>query len=487
MEVQFAPINQQIIMNKIISTSLLLLLLARETSAQIPMTALQKEVINYIDKNKSRFTALSDSIWQYAEPSFKEYKSTRLIIETLKQEGFRIKENLVGFATVFIAEYGNGKPVIGLYGEYDADPNASNKAVPYRDELVKGGMGHGGGHNLLGAGSVATALAIKNMIKEKKMNCTIRYYGSTAEGTLGTRAWLAKAGYFNDLDVSIYWHPAPVSAASTHTWDALIDFTISIASEKVDFVRGNIKSNNCQHAAETILSTISELRKSANESSKINYTIKSWKNELRHTPDSILLDVRIQCSRQTPALEMFSRIKDKINSVIDSNVTCSIMVNRAHHQFLPNVAAMKQVFENMLKLGPIAYSNEDLVYTQQMQEFINKKNEPIADRIIAFNEFTDTVLYNYSSDIGEASWFAPEIYFVVKCFPGGINMHHWQGTAFTGQSIGHKGMLQAAKIMAMTIIDFVQKPDLQKNIRKQFEANRKNYKYLALVNNIKQL
>lgn len=472
-------------MKKSILSLLFLLFEVPCLSSQVSHTALKNEAIQFIEDHKEQWTRLSDSIWSYAEPSFKEFKSSRLIIETLRKEGFRINENIGAFPTVFVAEYGEGSPIIGLYGEYDADPNASNKTVPQREELIAGGRGHGGAHNLLGVGSLATALAIKALIKAKKLHCTIRYYGSTAEGALGTRAWLAKDGFFKDLDLSLYWHPAPVSAASTRTWDALIDFSLLITSKKMDVLREDTKEPNCQNAAERVLSILAQQRQTTTPNNKVNYSIPSWKNELGATPDTVQIDVRIQCSRQSNALEMFSRIKKEVQALNNPNVTCVLRVKRAHHQFLPNVTAMKQVFANMQSLGSISYSKEDINYAQQLQTFLNKQRDTIVDHLIPFQDVSrDSSLYGHSSDIGEASWFAPEIYFVVKCLPLGMRMHHWQGTTFTAHPIGHKGMLQAAKIMAMTIVDYVHKPDLRKKIADEFKQSTQHYRYQTLIGDL---
>jgi aminobenzoyl-glutamate utilization protein B len=466
-------------------SSLLLLLLLfslRELYAQTSIAKLEKEVVTYIDKNTSRFTGLSDSIWEYAEPSFKEFKSTQLLSDFLQREGFSIKQNISSFPTVFIASYGADKPIIGLYGEYDADPGASNKTVPYREELIKGGYGHGGAHNLLGVGSIAAAVAIKELIKKGKLKGTIRYYGSTAEGTLGTRAWLAKDGYFNDLDLSLYWHPAPVTAAATSTWDALIDFTISFSSKRMDIVRDNIVAANCQRAAEILLGVVHRLKQSANETIKLNYSIKEWKNDLGHTPDTVILDFRIQCAKQVDAIQLYNDINKAVKDLNDSTVKAELKINRAHHQFLPNVTAMKEVFSKMELLGPIKYTTDEINYSLQMQDFLKRKKDTIADKLIPFNDASrNNKMYGYSSDIGEASWFAPEVYFVVRSFPNGVNMHQWQGAAFTAQSIGHKGMIQASKIMALTILDYIQNPVLRTDIRREFEENTKVYKYQPLI------
>ena len=116
--------------------------------------------------------------------------------------------------TVFSATFGSRRPVIGLFGEYDADPGASNKTVPRKEALIVDGYGHGGHHNLLAIGSLGAALAIKKLIQGCQLNCTIRYYGTTAEGTTGAKTYLARDGHFDDLDFSLYWHPAPSTWAS---------------------------------------------------------------------------------------------------------------------------------------------------------------------------------------------------------------------------------------------------------------------------------
>jgi aminobenzoyl-glutamate utilization protein B len=453
------------------------------TGAQSQPSLLQKEAITYIDKNQPALTAWSDSIWQYAEPSFLEHQSAAMLVGILKKEGFAVQENVCGFSTVFIATYGSTKPVIGLYGEYDADSNASNKTVPYRDELIAGGYGHGGAHNLLGVGSLGAALAIKDLIKKGKLNCSIRYYGSTSEGRVGTRAWLARDGYFNDLDMSLYWHPAPITVASTGTWDALIDFDVLFAAKRTGFLRDSSAGKNAQHAFELFVAKIVALKETLPPDNKMNYMVKQWNADLGTIPDTLRLGFRIQCRKQADALNVFDSITQTLNHVsAQSGVTGEIKVSRALHQFLPNVTAMKLVRKNMTALGMINYSNEEIDYSLKMQTFLKNKPDTIKDVIPPF--FDDSkrpTLYGYASDIGEASWIAPEIYFIVRCFPSGVAMHRWQGAAFTAHSIGHKGMLQAAKLLSMTIIDYVKSSALQDAILKDFEENTRQYKYRSLI------
>jgi aminobenzoyl-glutamate utilization protein B len=435
-----------------------------------------------IEKKKQDLINLSDSIWNLAEPSYAEVKSSRLLIEYLRKEGFAIQENISGFQTVFIASYGESKPVIGLFGEYDADPNASNKVVPRKEEMGVGKYGHGGGHNLLGVGSIGAALAIKNLIESKRLKCTIRYYGTTAEGELGSKTYLARDGYFDDLDLSLYWHPAPVTAASTGPWDALIDLEITLSGRKVNVIREKEPAPTTTEALELLISELHALRPTTNQGIKLNYTLDQRLSSLNETPDTARITLRIQCAKQKDANGLFEKISASINKVKEqSMVQTNMKVIRAMHQFLPNVKAMEIVYQNLQLLGPIQYTEDEVEFVKQLQQHLGMPAEGIKDKLIPFSDVSDREqVYGYASDIGDASWIAPEIYFVVRSLPG-VPMHQWPGTIFTGHSIGHKGMIQASKTLAMTIIDYLESPELQKNIRQDFEQRRKSYRYRSFL------
>jgi len=425
---------------------------------------------------------LSDSIWTLSEPSFEEIRSSRLLMEFLMKEGFTIQENVSGFPTVFIASYGKGKPVVGLYGEYDADAGASNAVVPRRQEIVGQQFGHGGGHNLLGVGSVGAALAIKDLIERKKLKCTIRYYGTTAEGKLGSKTYLARDGYFDDLDLSLYWHPAPVTIASTVPWDALIDMEITLAGRKVNIMLDKESSPTTTESLEVIIDELQTLRAMTNNGIKLNYSINQSPHSLNETPDTTRVTIRLQCARQRDAYQLYEKISSVVTKVRDEgNGQANIKVIRAIHQFLPNVKAMEVVHKNLESLGSIQYTEVEEQFVKQLQQHLGIPSNGIYDKILPFADNSGREqLYGYASDIGDASWIAPEVYFVVNSLPG-VAMHQWPGTMFTGHSIGHKGMIQAAKVLALTIVDYIENPPLQKSIREDFEKRRQSYRYRSLL------
>lgn len=439
-------------------------------------------VINYIHQNQHKLIEWSKQIWEYAEPSFNEIKSAQLVMDALQKEGFSIEKNLCGLPTVFMASYGKSKPVIGLYGEYDADANASNKIMPRKEALVAGGYGHGGNHNLLGVGSLGAAIAIKELIKQKKLNCTIRYYGSTAEGTAGTRAYMARDGYFDDLDFSLYWHPSPGTWASTLKWDALIEFEVGFVARKLDAIHDSITAANTISAFGSFVQRLESLRKKISDSIRINYSVVQWRSDINKIPDTIKVGIKIQCARQQEAMDLFSQLKNAVDDISrETAVTHFIIIQKAMHQFLPNITAMKAVHKNMELLGPLNYSSQEQDFVKELQRNLKIPEQKIEDRIPTFfDQSENEKMYGYASDIGDASWIAPEAYFTVKTLPA-VYMHTWQGTIFSGHSIGHKGMLHAAKILAMSIVDYVEDKSLQNKIEKNFTESNKLYHYQSLL------
>lgn len=115
--------------------------------------------------------------------------------------------------TAFIATYGGGKPVIAIYGEYDALAGLSQKAEASISPITEGAPGHGCGHNLIGAGAAGAAVAVSKWMEMGKIKGTLRYYGTPAEESIGGKGYMLEAGLFKDVDVILGWHPQDVTKA----------------------------------------------------------------------------------------------------------------------------------------------------------------------------------------------------------------------------------------------------------------------------------
>ena len=175
-----------------------ILLVSTNISAQKGMSKNKKALINSIEQHKNKLIEISDNIWEAAEPALLEFKSSNYLSDYAEENGFTVKKGVAGIETAFIAEYGSGKPIIGIMGEFDANLGISQKKQPIKDPLQKGAPGHGCGHNLFGTASLGAAIAIKEMIKSGKITGTVRFYGTPAEETIFGKVWMVREGLFDD-------------------------------------------------------------------------------------------------------------------------------------------------------------------------------------------------------------------------------------------------------------------------------------------------
>ena len=166
--------------------------------------------LDFIDSQRAQFTELSDRIWNLAELRYEEFASTDLHVRMLEQAGFRVTRGVADIPTAFVAEAGNGGPVIGILGEYDALSGLSQEAGALTCQPsgeISNGNGHGCGHHLLGTAAHLAAAAVKAHLERTGQPGTVRFYGCPAEEGGSGKTFMARAGVFDDLDAALSWHP----------------------------------------------------------------------------------------------------------------------------------------------------------------------------------------------------------------------------------------------------------------------------------------
>jgi aminobenzoyl-glutamate utilization protein B len=186
----------------------------------------KKAAVQSVERHADELTGLSDQIWAYAETALREHRSAAALADYAEKQGFTVQRGVAGMPTAFVATFGQGRPIIGIMGEYDALPGISQKAVPEKTPLVEGAAGHGCGHNLFGAASLGAAVAIKEQIAAGRIKGTIRFYGTPAEEDIGGKIYMVRDGLFNDLDVVLAWHPGDETQADTNSSQAMVDLGI---------------------------------------------------------------------------------------------------------------------------------------------------------------------------------------------------------------------------------------------------------------------
>src|SRR5687767_4215506 len=178
-----------------------------EADQPAPPSPLQEALLRHLDAIRPELVAVNQDIWAYAELGLDEHRSAARLVGVLKKAGFRVREGVSGMPTAFVAEYGSGKPVVGILAEYDALPELSQEVVGLRKPAAGRGNGHGCGHCALGTAAVGAAVAVKEVYEKHKLTGTVRVYGTPAEETLIGKVYMALDGQFNDLDACLHWHP----------------------------------------------------------------------------------------------------------------------------------------------------------------------------------------------------------------------------------------------------------------------------------------
>ena len=239
------------------------------------MSASKQTAFDYIDEKAGVITDVSDKIWDYAELSLREYKSGDLYAKVLKEEGFTVDHPFDNIETAFRASYGSGKPVIGILAEYDALTGLSQVAgSEKREELVADGNGHGCGHNLLGAGSMAAAFAVKKYLEEKgEGSGKVVFYGCPGEEGAATKAFMARDGVFAECDAALTWHPGNVNQVTSGTCNTCIQSEYKFTGVASHAAGAPEKGRSALDAVELMNIGVQFLREHMPDSSRIHYSI----------------------------------------------------------------------------------------------------------------------------------------------------------------------------------------------------------------------
>ena len=239
------------------------------------MSASKQTAFDYIDEKSGVITDVSDKIWDYAELSLREYKSGELYAKVLKEEGFTVEHPFDNIETAFRASYGSGKPVIGILAEYDALTGLSQIAgSETRKELVTDGNGHGCGHNLLGAGAMAAAFAIKKYLEEKgEGSGKVILYGCPGEEGAATKAFMARDGVFAECDAALTWHPGNVNQVTSGTCNTCIQTEYKFTGVASHAAGAPDKGRSALDAVELMNIGVQFLREHMPDSARIHYSI----------------------------------------------------------------------------------------------------------------------------------------------------------------------------------------------------------------------
>ncbi|MGB2171665.1 MAG: amidohydrolase [Flavobacteriaceae bacterium] len=440
------------------------------------LNAIKKEIQASVDAQKPQMIATSDGIWEAAETSLEEFKSSKLLMDYARSNGFEVTENVADIPTAFMATYGSGRPIIGILGEFDANAGISQKRQPTREARVKDGAGHGCGHNLFGTASLGAAVAIKEQIEKGTLKGTVIFYGTPAEETIFAKVWMARAGVFDRLDVCMDWHPGDSNESGTQSSKALVDFRVKFFGSTSHASADPWNGKSAVDAMELYTTGLNYYREHILPTSRIHYQIEKAGNVVNVVPDYAQIWTRLRENNREKVDVLYERaLNIAKGAALMTGTTYETKLISGIYEIQVNRTGAEIMQKNMESLGEITYTDEEMAYANTILKESGKPQVGIDGSIHPLKETLPA--QGGSTDVGDVSQIVPTVRMSATTAASGGPWHSWAVVACTGMSIGHKGMLFASKALAMTMADFYKNPKLIQAVKKDFKDNKVNKTY----------
>ena len=455
----------------------------------------KEHAFNWIENNKKRIIEISDKIWEFAELGLIEFKSSALLADELEKNGFKVERGIADMPTAFTATWGEGTPIIGIMGEYDALPGLSQKKVPWKEPLEPGKPGHGCGHNIHGTSGMAAAIAVKEAMEKHGIKGTVKFFGCPAEENFSGKVFMVRAGYFSNVDAVISHHPSTMNEASLMSSLAVNSVKFHFYGKASHAGGAPEQGRSALDAVELMNVGVNYLREHIIQDARIHYVIEKGGDQ----PNIVPAYARSWYYVRAPERDQVDFI---YNWVLDIAKGAALMTKtevktefiEGCYNLIPNKTIAKLIVKNMREIGLPKYSDEDLKFAEEIAKTITpemkvaqlKKSkrpgwERLVDKLLddeVPDPWGEGETSHGSTDVADVSWQAPTVEFSTATWILGTPAHSWQAVAQNGVGIGHKSLIFAAKVMASTVIDLLTNPDILNKAKEEHKQriNGKKYK-----------
>ncbi|MGH9674571.1 MAG: amidohydrolase [Bryobacteraceae bacterium] len=443
--------------------------------------AKKQEAVASIDRRAAALTTLSDEIWRYAETALRETRSSKALADYAETAGFRLERGVAGMPTAFVATYGSGTPVIGVLAEFDALPGISQKAQPTREALEAGAPGHGCGHNLFGVASLAGAIAVKELIAAGKLRGTVKLFGTPAEESVYGKTYMIRDGVFKGVDLMLVWHPDDETRADMQSTQALVDFAVEFRGRTAHAAADPWNGRSAVDALEAFTHGVNMLREHVRPGVRMHYTIQKGGDVPNVVPDFARLWCWARDSTRAGVDVVLGRLREIAEGAAKiAGVEHRFTVQTGCWERLVLEEAAKLLDANMRWIGPIRYTGEEQSFARAIQRATNVPEKGMNSTIHALEPQRPDPPGG-STDVGDVSWVIPTLHFSVATAPEAAPWHAWPVVASGGMSIGHKGMVYAAKTIAATAVDLFEDSATRQRIRNEFEKRKGAVVYKSYI------
>ena len=441
----------------------------------------KEEAVASIERHKAEIIDLSDRIWGFAEIALLETRSSKALADYAEQQGFTVERGVAGMPTAFVASYGEGRPIIGVLGEYDALPGLSQKTQSGKEALQAGAPGHGCGHNLLGAAALGAAVAVKDLMAAEKLKGTIRFYGTPAEESVGGKVYMAREGLFKDLDVCLTWHPGDKTRVSVDGSQAIVDFILEFSGKTAHAAADPWNGRSAVAALELFTTGLNRMREFVRPTVRMHYTIMNGGDVPNVVPAYAKLWCWLRDSKGAGVEHLLGRARRIAEgTAMMAEVESKLTVQGGNWETLVNMAGEKAMFANLQWLGPIPFTPEEQEFAKEIQRATGVAPKGL-DGAVQPWAAPKADPEGGSTDVGDVSWIVPTLSMDATTAPVDTPWHAWPVVACGGISIGHKGLVYAAKALAATMVDLLEDAKTLQAIQAEFREKTKGVVYKPFV------
>ncbi|MEQ9380484.1 MAG: M20 family metallopeptidase [Imperialibacter sp.] len=451
--------------------------------SQSKLSKSEKALLTSLDAQYEQYTEIAHQIWNYAELGYQEEQSSQLLQKTLADAGFSIEKGVAGIPTAFMASYGSGEPVIGLLAEFDALPGMSQTATPEREAKEEGKGGHACGHHLFGTGSVAAAIAVKSWLEETNTGGTLRLYGTPAEEGGAGKVYMVREGLLDDVDVVLHWHPGSQNSASARSSLANKSAKFRFTGKPAHAAAAPEMGRSALDGVEAMNNMVNMMREHVPAETRIHYVITKGGDAPNIVPGFAEVFYYVRHPEMQDVRDIFERVvKAAEGAALGTETQMEYEVIHGIYNVLPNETLSEKMYENLKTVGGVSYDEEEKAFAEQIRQTYDPGDATLASA----NEIQPYTVSNRgtggSTDVGDVSWLAPTAGMSAATWVPGTFAHSWQAVAAGGTGIGHKGMMVAAKTLALTALDVYQNPKIAEEAREELMQKRgEDFAYESLL------
>lgn len=447
------------------------------------LDVLKTQAINDIQSTFEANKKTALQIWSNAELGYKEVKSSSLLQNILKENGFTVESGVAGMPTAFIGTYGSGSPVIAILAEFDALPGLSQQAIPEKKPVDGIASGHGCGHHLFGTASVAAGVEIKKLIAAGNLKGTIKVYGCPAEEGGSAKVYLSRDGLFDGVDVALHWHPSD---------ENIVTMISALANKSAKFrFYGNAshasaspeRGRSALDAVEAMDNMVNMMREHIPQETRIHYVITNGGKAPNVVPDFAEVYYYVRHPNKEIAVSIFDRVaKAAAGAAMGTETRMDFEIIGGTHDLLINSSLAQVMQNNLEKVGGIQYTASEIEFANKIQSTFGYAFPKIeTSNTIKPLKLKPESGQGGSTDVGDVSYTVPTVGIETATWVPGTSAHSWQAVACGGTDIGIKGLMVAAKTLALTAIDLYKDASLISKAKAEFKETKGDYVYKALL------